>query len=725
MTAQVKAIPVFYENRETQGIVSGDVIDMPMPMPNDSKVLVKVPASSFSQSNANFQVPNVSTFVDSNYKFKFEFTMVHKGQTLQSNSAGDITATNGLDFIGTPAYFWSPDNGGVVPLFINKLINSATFNVANKQWVEVNGRSEPELVDIYGMQLDQRKLAEHGIYLTDNIGVLEYRKCLGVGNQSRRNQDWTAPAPFNYWEQGLQLSLNNEFNALKPTVKAVKQKYVTVKSVVFTTTENLGSGVSLSPVLDGKLGPNVWVPVRSDTGAPYYSGINNTLTQTTVIEVREYLISPNTSNPYSINDYCKTYPTLGYPLNLALTFNNNIMEWGPITTASSIGQLGGGISSFTLTGAELSLFTFDAKKKLQSDILRTLYMYVDRQSVPNIVQTIDSKYLKRFQNDQVKTLSQKVSSSNLTSLPPYIFLYISTRMWENQNLLKNLSFGEGEAKAKTVSPYILHPMTRVRVSYGPQSDVIWGSENTMEELQDMTMKFISEPRNRQIIACQSHPLLAESILDGAVFQDVLPANYYTTVASDPDRFWTKQSNHATGLPFLILETASLNFRSLPNAGNLPVIPEFNMGSSNYRSLTVELDWEVNQSFCENVTTNGVYSADNVIFQPNVVFVTNRVRSINLSATGTLADDNVEYDFLANRTELTNIITDFVVRNNSKNTAQDQLQFVGGSFFGNILSSVRSVLPHVASAVRGIHSASSTASNILNHLGQGRRRTTRR
>ncbi len=107
------------------------------------------------------------------------------------------------------------------------------------------------------------------------------------------------------------------------------------------------------------------------------------------------------------------------------------------------------------------------------------------------------------------------------------------------------------------------------------------------------------------------------------------------------------------------------------------------------------------------------------YNPFIVLVTRRVQSMPLGGQGVMANDILEYDLLANHTELSNILETFFKENNSASIGHEQEQFVGGNFFSNIVGHVKKALPHVANTVRAIHTLSGLASSGLSALGQGR------
>jgi len=708
MTVPVKAVPLFMENRENEGIVTGDKIDMPIVMPNESKVFLRNQKTSLSQSSVNFQVPNVSSFINSNLELEFTFQIVSTGKTIVPDLDG---VGAGAALAGTPPYFWSAVNGGVDPLIINKMINYISFNIANKQFTESNGRNEVELMDLYGLQLDQQKLKEHGIYLQENAGVPYLTNVYGQGvvpmvnlNAGSTNANLQTVSRRGY--QLAQVSPNSMIN--NTHLKAYKQDYVQIKSVEFSTTEALGGNVKLVATQIPEYGPGVFVPVYdsgANEGEVYFSTTANTLTQTTTIVVREYLISPNTSNPYSHNPYAKSYPTLGYPFNLQLNFNTDYMKYGVVALSANGSGQNKVTTQVTLVDAGLNLYTFDTEKKFESDTLRTLYTYVDKQTVPT----------KSFLASDNSEKSQTVASSNLTSLPPYIFMYVSTRMWENPSILNAVKCG-GVAGADSVAPnellpYVLNPLTRVKIEYGSQADVVWGTDASIKELQDLTMECLKDKSLRKIVANQLRVPTSSSL-----FNTTTPPALFPT---DFDQYFVKENINASGLPFLLIKTGSLNFRPLPNLSNLPVIPEFNYGSQNYRSLRISMSWTASPALISMIPSAS-RATTSITYNPSIVFVTKRVRSISLSGQGVMADDIVEYDLQNNHRELKAIIDDFVKQNHSSSLGSQQIQFVGGSFLGNILGSVTKHLTPIRQVVKGVHTVSGLADKGLEMLGAAKR-----
>lgn len=727
MSVPLKVIPEFMPNRETNAIITGDVITIHKEMPNLSKVLIKSPATSKSNQGATFQIPNVSSFIDGTLEMELDLQLVLTGVT--QDPLMNAAPPAGYAAVGTACYLWSPHNAGIQPGFINKLINSISFNISNKQWTETNGRADPELFDIYLSQMDQDKLNAYGIYPFEASGLVDLKKMYGNGVMRRSDLNQFAPANSKVWQKGFDTAVQKQYKHQENTLeKAVRQRYVTINSVTFATSEP--NPPPIHAVLDPLYGPDVWVPKIVSTGATYYSwGVaanRYTLTQTVNITIREYLISPSLSNPWTRNPYGRSYASLGEPLNVQTTFNQQFLNSGIIALPPVLDNGSANLTSVTVTDARLNAFTFDADKSLTSDVMRTLYMYMNRENVITLTKPVSD----------TAGYNQTISTSNLKSLPNYLLFMVPSRIFENLSLLNHIGQGwtagaapnvsaiANKASLSTIAPYWFNEITNLTIQYGSQSDCVYGSLPAIKELQDLTMETLKNPKLRDVVINRMALMLANSVSDGS---NNLP--FFGGVGSiDPDVFFAKINATYGGLPFILVPSDSLNFRPLAGASNLPCISQFNYGSANYKSLSVTMTWKPNQLLLDTLAEYnlGNLPAVNVQYNPTVYLVTERVRSISLSGTGVMSDDIVEFDMLANKTELMEIIKKFEDENLSQSQAESTLQYIGGAWYSNLYDKIKAFARPVAKIASTLtrmgykHPVLDTVSRVAPIFAEGKR-----
>lgn len=137
----------------------------------------------------------------------------------------------------------------------------------------------------------------------------------------------------------------------------------------------------------------------------------------------------------------------------------------------------------------------------------------------------------------------------------------------------------------------------------------------------------------------------------------------------------------------------------------------NFGSTHYKSLIIDLYWNVAQVANDICPTPAA-----ILCEPRVILCTKRIRSIPMTNDASpLFDVRVEFDYIRDNDRLSRVLEEFYLRNNSATNVNSELQFVGGGFFGDLLSKVKGALPHVATAVRGINALTQGHSGLLGRV----------
>lgn len=790
--------PIFVESRESEGITTTNSINMPKLYPLTSKTWLSQTAQSLSNSGVTFQAPNVSQFINGEFLLEFDFTMTLQGETFRPGHVfGEGASAQGYvtGSATSPALF----NGGVDPLAINKLINSISFNIAGRQWTENQGRDKPENIDILATQMSRDKLKAYGIDPFTNAGIWARRRYLGNGQstyQALSRLENNNADKYNVSHNGFDSALRpNGNNDMHPMALQHNRRYVQVISSQFSTNE---PGISLTskqggdffdehmiyPVVTASpgnaLNDQVYYSVRGGGALPTQSlgptvtGVKYQLTHTLTFRVSEYLISPSLGCPYALKseEVTRSYPTLGNPVTLQCDFNQAYLNYLAIAlpaelnkdatnatpTSSGSQAVGYGYvsSPLNLVNAKLSFFTFDSTKKITSqEPIRTLYSYLDRQSMSD-------KIIHVSAGSRPQGITTNIATPTLRSLPPYILINVTTDTFKNTAAQKctaanATSTGWDPIANNAINPYVLHPLTQIKISYGSQSDVVYGSVATIKQLYDDMIIMMKDPNVRALVEGTLRSKVCNSLFSyGDAFGQADDGSMYQenqgSIWSDPVIAWfgydvyrSHYNKSRSGLPFLLIETSRLNFKPLSELPpSMPVLSEVNYGSSSYRSLQIDIAWDMNEDMYnllkdsqqDTFTTNGV----DVIFTPNVYLITRRIRSFEINdSTSVESDGQVEYNFLSNDSTLKNAILSFNAENLSTSTGHDQIQFVGGasffSFAKDLFSKIKRALPLVASAVRGVQGlthgrsgllgdlnrASSALSSGLSSVGYGRKR----
>jgi len=750
MTVPCKAIPIFLENTETRGIITGNEINMPKYFPNNARVFTPTPATTFSNTGANFQASNVGQFTEGNVEMQFTFNLPMVGQTAEPGPLDwNAPGANLYYAQGTsPSLF----NGGIQQLALNKLINYISYNISGYNFVEQQSRVDCENIDMLAASgLSEEKLASYGIYPFENQGVLSLRRLYGNGQVTRGSVIGMTASPETVF---LPSTLGME-SALKPSsekdssilVKNIRGGYFTINlaATTFTTDE---PGVLLLaatgafeenvvyPVFASNsvfpLIPSASNPTHYSANQIYYSvrgkntsvenpvpATKQTLYMNLNFTVREYIISPYLSSPYTHKQSVRSYPNLGSPFSMNLQFNtqflNNMIIALPnqmnITSGAGVNAFGYGTVTGppTLKAAVMNIYTFSSAKELTpGEAQRTLFSYISKQNMQPIPAPCT----------QTTGFSQTVTTSNLRTIPPYILIYVRSANWEQPPGIFNATRsgpGSGIIPANALAPYVLHPLQNIQITYGDQSDVMLGVSLTIKEMYDIMMDTIGNYKLRRLIQGQQNAKVAASLFDladsAAVWQNVSeipPINY--------DQFFYSPNQYPTGLPFLLLETAKLQFKPVSGMKLAP-IPEFDYGSDNYRSMQIIVTWSSNLDYISTINN----PVQDVLYQPVVSLITRGIRSVSLSGQGMIGEEELRYDLATRNAELNGLITDFMRKNISQSTAHDSIQYIGGVSFGNfaqdLYKKVKEALPQISSINRRINQATRGEQGLLGDINR--------
>lgn len=675
--AQVVYNPVLHENVETRGIVNTNQLNLNVEMPDEYRNWLKTAKTSLSTQGCSFQSVNTNKFMDSNVRLDLQFQVTISGITQAPGVSAGTPATQGG---GTPPTFWSEFSCGVDPFCINKLISRIAFNIQNKQWSET--QRTPELFDILGTQFDQKKLESYGIIPYELQGDVQLDRMVGRGAVSRNNYHvMFVPTLTNFSYLNLRTSLTSVPDKLTPMQRAVINGYVSIDNVTFTTNE---VGVTLKSVYHPEFGCQI--PINNADQSVYYSSPNTAvLTQVVTFTVHEYLISPSLSNPYTKNPYSKSYYVGNYPVNMTFDFNSNYltaMFKNMVPTYRGAAVQVPTISPTLITDANLLFYTFDTSKELISPYQRTIFYNLDFQ---NLNQPAPIPV-----NNFATTQTSIATTSNLTSLPPYIMGWVSCPLYLNNTTLV-AAYGAPSNRVDALASNIYCPIQNLTIQWGSQTDAMNGVQLTWREITDITMEVVKDPslynliRGSNTVGTATCPF---NYAQAGQYQNAIFAQIdYSAVSYTPQ--------YLQGMTFFILPTARLNWRPIIQS-DVATIPEFNYGSNNYKSMVINMTWQL-PSVLANAPGN-----PSVNCIPSIVLLTKRVRSIPIDGQGPLFDEMIEYDYMNDTNRLATILESYYLRNNSANDANLEVQFVGGAFLGDVLKHVKEALPTISGIVHGVN-----------------------
>jgi len=679
----MKFLPNFYENKETKGIIGTDYMDLNVEMPDKYKLWLKTPATNKANTGVSFQASNVNKFVDGNWRIDTTWTFTLQGHTY-AGAAGNLS----------PACHWAPCCSGVDALATNKLINRLTFNIQNKNWSEE--QRIPELFDVEATQFSKKALENHGIMPFMNQGQIRLDRMLGRGLTTRTEM---AAATVDYKNVGVENGLPPVKSGLNSMELAYEKGYIT-----YTTQFSQVNGVQLQTITNDEF-PYQLVPSTDGTTVVYTNG-SSELIQVVTLTIHEYIISPSLSNPYAKNPYSKTFYTGNYPVNLTCDFNSTYLEncmfktmlwsfyagstlYGPVITAQP-----------TITDANLYYYTFDTNKQLSHNYQRCLYYFLDFQTMQN----------KLVNPTETIMQTSEITTANLSSLPPFIGGWVSMRSYDNKAIVPLLNVGTDTVQTiQNLATYQFQDLDHIEISYGSQTDCMLGTNVTWREIVDLTMDVVGNPEYRDMILGSMGLDEAESPFNhsfaGVGLANIGPGGNF-------DVFW-KKNILRQGMKFFLLPTNKLNWRPIANTA---LIPEFNYGSNNFKSLQVKYYWLPAKNLASEIKIV-LQTPAPVTYQPVLFLAQKRVRSIPMDGQGPSFDEKLEFDMITNEVELQKRLSEFNIKNSSAYDVNDELQFVGGAFFGDILNKVRRALPTISNVVHSVHHATQGKSGLLGDINR--------
>lgn len=677
--------PTFTNGPDEAGIITGDNINLTQEVSDQQRSFSSTQATTASINDINWQMVSVDDWINFQPELDIQLTLVFSGSTIKP---ANPTVGNS-DGKGTPPILWDPRNSTVDALCLNKMISRLTYNVANKQWVENDRKTE--YFNIIATQFDQNKLNSYGIDLLKNDISMAHSLEIGSGVLSQIVVKTLFTAGVYNATVGYEANKSNTFLLDKYPWKRNTKGYVEIVSNTFSQ----GAGVSTSLV--GYEGIAVPTVNLDGSGGPAYSEVGVLQTQTVVLRIREYLISPSVSNPYAKVNFSKSYYTGGYPVSVKAEINsnyfkNNMVIWNPAV----VGWVMNPPTITSSTNTLMNLYTFKSAKPIPIDeTQKTLYYYPDWQN---------RKQLKFSKTDN-KHVSGQITTANLSSLPPYIIAYAGFPSDDNPKLLN-------DNQAQTNTPnYIMAEIDdeiKMELRYGTATDALCVSM-TRNEIVNHTVETIGNPEFRSYLNGNEH------LVDcGDAFGIGLTTIYgnlsFALANSLPiDEIVPKQSQYKTGYQFIVLDVAKLNFRSIEG---IPLLPSVNYGTTQYKSLQLTIPFKKPKQFANTKyihPTTAEYTAE-----MNMILLYKKIRTMPIGNTGALTDNMIEFNY----GEIKDKLSDYILSPSNNNGDSELVYFGGGSFLGNLITKAKDF-----SQKHGLVSkALSMASDLAKSQGHGKKRS---
>ena len=698
----MSAVPIFRENMETRSILASNHVNMMAEIPDLQKAYIDQNASSITDAGVNFQMPNLNSWFVGEIEQVFTRKYVMRGTTVDPSYSG----LAGTDSDSTSSYLWSEVNSTVDGFCLNKAVNEIKYNVGNKAWTE-SDRTNPEMIDIFQTQFNQDMVKSYGIYGEDGLSKSvehDQSTVMGIpvkqpidssiisstismqseyGRNDYYNRDSTMNQAMQQNNKGYVKVLSNTFTAHywngSAFVDAVIQTKYDIPGNVGIATPSLNGETAfyILPAFEQPepLPPLVPVKLDATTMIPYVNGTY--IEQTVELEIHEWIVSPHLSNPYSKNPHKKIYYTNGYPLNLTLSFNkdyvtNSLLKWQPARRlynglVTNVGDFTNAVQwklqSRNWGSADqmrLRLWTFDTARPLPEVPVKTVYFKQNRQTpfLGKVSRTSNTVPYSKF--------SAQISTSNLSSLDPYIIVYASVSQQNNPAY-----FGKTSVQVSTPTitieqtsrPYVeMMDIDSLEIKVGTQADTL-GDCRTLpkSELVKMTLDVLGNPEARQLLEGTLHYNVSQSLgMQRGILNEIDQLQFSPNLAS------------GRGFPFYIIDVAKLNLRQVDG---LPLVPRVNYGNTNFKALTIKALFSATEQMNNTVEYIDGLTANvlELTCEYNVILMEQRIKTLPLFS-GMMQDDKVEFNIDEFSAELLSTIN-----GTPSDNGDNQLSYVGGAF----------------------------------------------
>jgi hypothetical protein len=552
--------------------------------PNPEYVMVEANQSNLSQTSCNVQFMGLNHFTSGEVLMEYDIEVITSGKTVDPNGV-----------VGTVPYVNGKDNSTFDAFCLNKSISNVKINDGSIT-VEDTDRKNPEYLNICAMQYDTDYLNKNwGIHLLEDVDAISYANvvgygatnvadvCAGIGalvsdvdgtttTQKRwiidRNEKYSVPQPATFAINGTNFSIDSN----PPTVVSSNTYFGSYCPISYT-----------------------------GGGEKQYAYCQDTelATQTQVWKIREYLICPQTSTPYSPNTAPKVFRTVNGQLNFSFEFNTRYIQ--SMFKMGNLISLVQTVNSIKIKNVKLRVATFKTFpfRNLPNS---SAYVHFKPMAINDQLQVlVDTGAPGDF---NVTPNPTQFRSQNEPYMPPYFIIYGCL------NPADNSSITGGKLWDMTDRMCDLEEIKMI--INGDQRNVLEGK--TIDDLKRDTARILKDERWYDYLSGKSldRQVLQIPPIQGAVSANPTPLEIQAWIGNIAQSLgggntaFSLQSNTQGHIryrdyPFIIIDTSKLN---LGYVSGRPLVPYVDYG--------IKLSWKIDVKWKPLVAKNqytGEYTID--------------------------------------------------------------------------------------------------------------------
>ena len=371
--------------------------------PNPEIVVRQFDAINKSQTGCTIQCLGLNEFTRGRIRLEFDMSVT---ATVQSSEPVEFNC-------GSTAYVIGNDNSTFDSLCINKLVSELKF-FDGQLTQEDTDRKNPEYMNIVGMQLDQKIMNdEFGIHLLEDCDLTDFAAVSEGAITGEEFMTATGSAFLPTGVDGLAervpkwlIDKNNKYCVMKgkPTYK------------INGTAVSAANVVQVPPF-------NNWIPTTNGT-TKAYSGVaaGQSVVQVQQYTVSEYIISKQTSVPYSTASKEKVFNTRLGQLTIQMQYNQTYLR-SMFKVPNENGVNGAFVQNINIDNVRAYVETYKTFPFVNMPS-GTSYVYFQPNSI----------------NDQTKLavplgstvpVTAQFNSQNERYLPPYFIIYGAINACDN------------------------------------------------------------------------------------------------------------------------------------------------------------------------------------------------------------------------------------------------------------------------------------------------------
>lgn len=660
---------------------------------------------------------------------------------------------------GTSPFLFNTSQSFLDPLCINKSIKMLQDTIGGA--VLTDNFREPSVYDILAMAEFDPKLCKekYGLDFTCDAGLAELS--YKYGDQLFRPKDLTT-MNSGYNLAGVQVKQSVASVSAFPETQCISEyllsgaprkqldKYYKIVSCKFTTNQLDGGGNPIvlsalkSDTIAGMTYGGNYYPVQGAnalSGDPWYPTPPNTITQTVTLEIGEWIIAPWLHTEYRRNGLKRSIPTNGCSIETQIMFNDNYIQNYMLKNCMTLYNYAGSQTDMTYSNIQILDFTLEYQmyeplvNVVQKPIKYLTNRYEDASS-NKLVQVVEQTLTNGVVDvsKMAKPLEPLVSytESGLTQLPAMLLIY--AEMMNDQTIasIQTMASVTNTNAPKGTKNKISNKMycdfkknddgscpIDFRINNGPNILESW----SYEDLVESTMRSLNENEHlRNLILGHLDEYHQESWYGNG------------STPNNADFNGRRSIPFKVSLPFLLINLSELNLGLISDT--LPLLPLTQYASKPSMQYTIKYQLQLPQEKSKPIT-DMLNKNFNVYATAHCYRVSFLSTMLDTTVTGTVPTKPISFVFDQNLLE--QVLQE--AHSSSPNSYDaDDLQggsLIGGSFFSNIMSSIRRYAPQVLKAIRSGESYLSTipeyrdsgakqifnfADNILKSHGYGKKRS---